>query len=152
LRTIVESLERQTPQDKTNLDGVFRDIVSTFPKRGLMVLISDLLGAEQETLRGLGMLRKAGHDVLVFHVLHDDELDFPFNDPTRFEGLESDAHLTCNPRALREGYLEALQRFLERVRKTTAAQKIDYMLVKSSDAPDAALARFLHARMAHHAH
>jgi hypothetical protein len=114
-----------------------------------MVLISDLLGAEEETLRGLGMLRKAGHDVLVFHVLHDEELEFPFSDPTRFEGLESDAQLTCNPRALREGYLEALNRFLERVRKATAGYKIDYMLVRSSDAPDAALAKFLHARMAH---
>jgi uncharacterized protein (DUF58 family) len=149
LTTIVDSLERQSPRDKTDLDHIFREIVTAYPKRGLMVLISDLLGAEEETLRGLGMLRKAGHDVLVFHVLHDEELEFPFSDPTRFEGLESDSQLTCNPRALREGYLEALNRFLERVRKATAGYKIDYMLVRSSDAPDAALAKFLHARMAH---
>ena len=46
--------------------------------------------------------------MLVFHVLDDDELDFPFNGPTRFEGLETADQLRCNPRALREGYLAAL--------------------------------------------
>ena len=57
--------------------------------------------------KGLKLLRQHGHDVLVFHVLDDDELDFPFNGPTRFEGLELDEHLNCNPRALREGYLRS---------------------------------------------
>ena len=83
-----------------------------------MILLSDLLGAEESSLRGIDTLRRAGHDVMVLHILDDDELDFPFADPTRFEGLESDDHLTCNPRALREGYLEALERFLDRVRRS----------------------------------
>ena len=45
---------------------------------------------------------------MVFHVMDDDELDFPFKRPARFEGLETTDQLNCNPRALREGYLEAL--------------------------------------------
>ena len=71
----------------------------------MMVLISDLLVDAGRRSRGLRLLRQRGHDVLVLHVLDDDELDFPFAGPTRFEGLETDDHLTCNPRALREGYL-----------------------------------------------
>ena len=54
-----------------------------------MVLISDLLAERDGLFRGLKLLRSRGHDVLVFHVLDDDELDFPFNGPTRFEGLET---------------------------------------------------------------
>ena len=52
------------------------------------------------TIRGLRLLRQRGHDVLVFHVMDDDELDFPFSGPTRFEGLESIDYLNCNPTRL----------------------------------------------------
>ncbi len=147
LTDIVVSLENTQPAQKTNLDSVFRDVVQTFPRRGLMVLISDLLGAEDSSLRGVDTLRRAGHDVMVLHVLDDDELDFPFADPTRFEGLETSDHLTCNPRALREGYLQALERFLDHVRRACAASKSDYLLVRTSDAPDAVLAKLLSDRM-----
>jgi uncharacterized protein (DUF58 family) len=99
LQDILVSLEESQPKEKTELSQVFKDIVQTFPKRGVMVLISDLLGAEESIVRGIATLRKAGHDVIVLHVLDDDEVDFPFSDPTRFEGLEVDDHLTCNPRA-----------------------------------------------------
>lgn len=147
LKDILSSLESTIPADKTNLDSVFRDVVQTFPKRGLMILISDLLGAEESSLRGIDTLRRAGHDVMVLHILDDDELDFPFADPTRFEGLESDDHLTCNPKALREGYLQALERFLDRVRRSCAASKSDYLLIRTSDAPDAVLSKILSDRL-----
>ncbi len=147
LTDILASLENSQPREKTNLDTLFRDVVQTFPKRGLMILLSDLLGAEESTLRGIDVLRRAGHDVMVLHILDDDEIDFPFADPTRFEGLESDDHLTCNPRALREGYLEALERFLDRVRRACAASKSDYLLIRTSDAPEVVLSKILSDRM-----
>ena len=75
----------------------------------MMILISDLLADRAGLVRGLKLLRQRGHDVMVFHVMDDDELDFPFTGPTRFEGLETADQLTCNPRALRAGYLEALR-------------------------------------------
>ncbi|MCC6510972.1 MAG: DUF58 domain-containing protein [Pirellulaceae bacterium] len=147
LNAILASLEDTKPAEKTDLDSIFKGIVEIFPKRGLMVLISDLLGAEESTLRGIDSLRRAGHDVMVLHVLDDDELDFPFADPTRFEGLETSDTLTCNPRALREGYLEALERFLDRVRRACAASKSDYLLIRPSQSPDAVLAKILNQRM-----
>ncbi|MGN6135193.1 MAG: DUF58 domain-containing protein, partial [Aureliella sp.] len=143
LNAILTSLGETEPADKTDLDAIFKEVVELFPKRGLMVLISDLLGAEESTLRGIDTLRRAGHDVMVLHILDDDELDFPFADPTRFEGLETADTLTCNPRALREGYLEALERFLDRVRRACAASKSDYLLMRPSQSPDAVLARIL---------
>jgi hypothetical protein len=115
-----------------------------------MILISDLLADPAATLKGLRLLRQRGHDVLVFHVMDDDELEFPFNGPVRFEGLESDATLTCNPRALREGYLEALQEFLDEMRHTCAQNTIDYQLVRTSDPLDAVLAKFLSNRLGMH--
>ncbi len=147
LTDLLVSLENTQPAEKTDLGTVFKDVVQTFPRRGLMVLISDLLGAEESCLKGIETLRRAGHDVMVLHVLDDDELDFPFADPTRFEGLEDAAHLNCNPRALREGYLQALEGFLDRVRRACAGSKSDYLLIRTSDAPDAVLAKILNDRM-----
>ena len=147
LNDVLVSLENAAPAEKTDLTGVFREVLQAFPKRGLMVLLSDLLGAEASVTKGIETLRRSGHDVMVLHIMDDDELDFPFSDPTRFEGLEQADHLTCNPRALREGYLQALEKFLDRVRRACAASKTDYLLVRTSDAPDAVLAKVLSDRM-----
>jgi uncharacterized protein (DUF58 family) len=149
LQSIYKALESSPVSEKTNLTKVFKEILETYPKRSLMVIASDFLGSEKETLKGLTALRSAGHDILVFHILDDDELDFPFNDPTRFEGMESIDTLTCNPRALREGYLESLQRFLDRVRHACASARIDYQLIRTSRSVDATLTAYLSARMAH---
>jgi hypothetical protein len=70
-------------------------------------------------------------------------LDFPFARPSRFEGLETDDHVTCNPRALREGYLAALNQYLETIRHNCARDNIDYQLIRTSTPLDAALTAFL---------
>ena len=146
LTTIVRALETKEPRDKTQLYGVLARIAETYPRRGMVILISDLLVDPADALRGLRLLRQLGHDVLVLHVMDDDELDFPFARPARFEGLESADHLTCNPRALREGYLAALDRFLETVRHGCARDNIDYALIRTSMSLDAALTAFLSHR------
>jgi glycine/D-amino acid oxidase-like deaminating enzyme len=115
-----------------------------------MVLLSDLFVDADDLLRGLRRLRQRGHDVLVLHVLDDDELDFPFSGPTRFEGLETDQQLSCNPRALRQGYLDALESFLATVRRGCARDRIDYALVRTSEPLDAALVAFLSQRNHRH--
>jgi uncharacterized protein (DUF58 family) len=146
LTTIVRALETKEPRDKTQLYDVLARVAETYPRRGMTVLISDLLVDPHDALRGLRLLRQLGHDVLVLHLLDDDELDFPFARPARFEGLESADHLTCNPRALREGYLEALDQFLAAVRHGCARDNIDYALVRTSMPLDAALTAFLKHR------
>ncbi len=139
-------LDISEPKEKTDLYAVFRKAADIDSRRGMVVVVSDLLAERDGMLRGLRLLRQRGHDVLVFHVLHDDELDFTFSGPTRFEGLESLDHLNCNPRALRDGYLEALQHYLEEVRHGCARNKIDYTLVRTSDHLDAVLSAFLAKR------
>ena len=125
---------------------ILRGAAEAYPRRGMMVLISDLLVERPGLIKGLKLLRQRGHDVLVFHVLDDDELDFPFAGPTRFEGLEMPDHLTCNPRALREGYLAALNAYLEEIRRDCSQNGVDYTLVRTSDPLDAVLAHFISAR------
>lgn len=148
LASIVQTLDANRPQSKTDPGNVLRLIAEENYRRGLIVVVSDLLGDPASTLRGLRLLRQRGHDVLVLHVMDDDELDFPFDGPTRFEGLELPAHLNCNPRALREGYLEAVEKFVSTLRHGCARDAVDYELIRTSQPMDAALAAFLSRRLA----
>jgi uncharacterized protein (DUF58 family) len=148
--SIVDSLSVTEPQDKTEMYSILRSAAEGLPRRGMIVLVSDLLADAGATLKGLKLLRQRGHDVLVFHVMDDDELDFPFSGPTRFDGLETLDHLNCNPRALREGYLEALNAFLEEIRRGCARNVIDYALIRTSQSLDAALATYLSSRLGMH--
>lgn len=112
-----------------------------------MILISDLLVERAGLFRGIKLLRQQGHDVIVFHVMDDQELDFSFNGPTRFEGLELPEHLACNPRALRDGYIEALNAYLAEVRHGCSQDGVDYVLLRTSQSLDAVLAAFLSLRL-----
>lgn len=148
LESIIRALQQQEPRDKTDLGAVLRDAAERWPRRGMVVLLSDLLAPREGLDRGLALLHQQGHDVVVLHVLDDDEVEFPFEGTTRFEGLESADHLTCNPRALRQGYLEGLRAFLHDVRQCCARRDADYALLRTGDPLDAALATFLHRRAA----
>jgi hypothetical protein len=114
----------------------------------MVVIISDFLADREPLLKGVEMLRHRKHDVLAFHVLDDDELEFPFGGTTRFEGMEEMPNLVCDPRALRDGYLDALNEYLTEVRRGLTRIGVDYIQVRTSDYLDAVLSKFVTARMA----
>jgi len=150
LQSVIESLSVTEPRDKTDMQSIFRNVAESYPRRGMVVVVSDLLTDPKALLKGLKLLRRQGHDVMVFHIMDDDELDFPFTGPTRFDGLESADYLNCNPRALREGYLEAVNEFLDEVRRGCAHNTVDYALIRTSEPLDAALATYLSTRLGMH--
>ena len=150
INSIIQALEISTPRKKTDLYQILRHAAESYPRRGMMMVVSDLLVDLEGLFRGLKLLRSRGHDIMMFHVLDDDELDFPFSGPTRFEGLELPQHLNCNPRALREGYLAALGTYLEEVRRGCVRNNVDYALLRTSQPLDAALAAYLSNRLGMH--
>ena len=143
LLTVLESLGTD---GRTDLLHVAKEVAQSIPRRGLVVLFSDLLGVDR-LVEGLRVLRQRGHDVAIFHVLHDHELDFEFSGATRFEGgwRRSPFSIAIHVQ-LREGYLEALTEFLEQTRKACGRLSIEYMAVRTSDPLDAVLAKFLATR------
>jgi len=152
LDSVIQALDASAPRNRTSVYGILRTAAESYPRRGLMMLVSDLLVEREGLFRGLRLLRSRGHDVLVFHVMDDDELDFPFSGPTRFDGLELGRQLSCNPRALRAGYLTALSAYLEEVRRGCAANHVDYALLRTSQPLDAALVSYLSKRAASQRH
>lgn len=146
LTSICEVLEAPRNAGAGDFHRVLRSVAESLPKRGMVVIVSDLLGDRDGIFAGLQLLRTRGHDLAIVHVLDDDEIDFRFEGATRFEGLELPAHLACNPRALRDGYLAAVEAFLGEVRQRAAAVRCDYALVRTGEPLDAALVRFLSRR------
>jgi uncharacterized protein (DUF58 family) len=146
LKLLLHELEQTTPDDKTDLADVFPKLAAQIQRRGLVVLVSDLFLDLNTLKRTLEQFRLRRHEVIVFHVMHDDELTFPFQDNTLFRGLEEAVQLHTEPRALRRSYLEAVDRFLAEVRKICAGQGIDHLLLNTKDPLDAALAAYLSFR------
>lgn len=145
--TAVADLLRSEPGGReSDIGAAASAAAAQLPRRGLVVLTSDLFTDPAGLDRGLRQLHLKGHDLIVLHVLDDDELDFPFNRAARFEGLESTQQLACNPRALQKGYLEAMDRFLNETRRICLANRADYQLVRTSAPFDAVLTALLSRR------
>jgi len=147
LRAILHAINVVQPARKFDFTKTLSQLIDREPKRGLIVIISDLLAERSSVLHALRQLRRRRHDVIVFHVLHDDELDFPFDGPTRFEGMETDSSLNCDPRALREDFIRAMQEYIAELGRECARTSIDYRLCRTSRPIEALLAELLHERM-----
>lgn len=147
LQAILAAMAQQQPAHKTGTDDILRQLAEEQAQRGMIVLISDLFVERSGLFRGLRLLRHRGHDVLVFQVLDDQELDFRYAGMTRFEGLEQTGNLLCEPHSLREGYLDAMRTFLDDVRRFCAANTVDFQTIRTSQHLDAALAHYLNHRI-----
>lgn len=145
-KQLLHALATTRPDERTDVADVFARLARQVPRRGVVALISDLLMPLDDFARAVAQFRLRRHELIVFQVLHSDELRFPFEDLTLFQGLETDGRLQTEPRALRKSYLEALERHLAGVRKTCAAAGVDHLLLDTSQSLEAALAGYLHFR------
>jgi uncharacterized protein (DUF58 family) len=143
LKQLVHELENTDPDTRTDVAAVFSQLAEQIRQRGMVVLISDLFADQAVLGEALQGFRIRGHEVVVFHVMHEDELDFPFQDNTLFRGLEIDRELLTEPRALRKAYLESKDRFVAQVRNRCATLGIDYVLMSTAEPIDAALSSYL---------
>jgi uncharacterized protein (DUF58 family) len=143
LKRMLHELELVAPDEQTDISSIFPELARQIRKRGLIVLVSDLFVDLPTLAESLRQFRLRKHEVVVFHVLHADELTFPFQDNTLFRGLETEQQLHAEPRALRNSYLEVLQDYLVKVRKLCSTSGIDYIQMSTDDPLDAALAGYL---------
>ncbi len=146
LRALVAQLERALLERASGSDVLTRDLHSKLRRRSVVVLISDLLMDTDALLRTLDRMRHERHEVIVMHVLDEDEREFRFQQHTRFEGLESASHLTVDPQSLRRAYLEELAKFLTRIRGECLNRQVDFVELTTTQPLDVALRRYLAMR------
>jgi uncharacterized protein (DUF58 family) len=140
---ILREMENRTPEGKTQAGRVLQEMAAGLKRRGLIVLISDLLDDSREVIKGFKQLRSRGNDILVFQVLDRDELNFPFTEPLLLRDMEEDLQIRVDPLAARAAYLKAIQSLIAEYRGACAAQRIDYALLDTSVSLDQALVRYL---------
>jgi uncharacterized protein (DUF58 family) len=143
LFAILKELEDSITRGETSSGPVLQELAGSLKRRGFIILISDLLDKPEEVMRGLKQLRSKGNDVMVFHLLDRDELEFPFEQPTLFIDLEEDMKLLTNPQDVRPAYLNSMNSLIEGYRQSCASYLIDYSLFNTSTGLDRALVRYL---------
>jgi uncharacterized protein (DUF58 family) len=143
LYAILKELEDRKPQGETSAASVLQELAASLKKRGLVILISDLLEKESEVVRGLKQLRSRGSDIMVFHLLDRDELQFPFKEPSLFHDLEEDLKLQADPQTIRSAYLDTIHSLIDAYKQACASYHIDYSLFDTSVGLDRALIRYL---------
>ncbi|MBP1731261.1 MAG: hypothetical protein H6Q55_1690 [Deltaproteobacteria bacterium] len=143
LMAILKALEERKPRGETSAGSILQELATSFGRRGLVIVISDLLDRSEEVVKGLKQLHSRGTDCLVFQVLDKDELEFPFEDPTLFRDLEEDLKLLADPQAIRSAYLDRLHALVGEYKDACRRYLIDYNLFDTSTPLDKALVRYL---------
>lgn len=145
-RNLIETLAGLVPDGKSGIGVVFDEIASRLRQRSLVAVFSDLIDDTTGVLRGLQHMAHRGHDVILFHVMDSDELEFPFEKMTRFEGMEDMERLLLDPKAVREAYLAEVGAFRSQVMATCLASRMDYVPLDTSAPLDKALSAWLARR------
>ena len=146
LKLIFSELEKAEPDKTTDVADPFFSLAAKIRKRGMVVLFSDLFIDPSDLANALNQFRLRRHEVVVFHVMHHDELEFPFEENTLFKGLEVDAQLYTEPRALRQSYLQAVERYMTKVRKVCSKMGVDHVLMDTSKPLSSVLSSYLNYR------
>lgn len=146
LRALLVSLDRLQLGRETDVAKPLHQLADSLTKRGLVVLISDLLDDAEAVVRGLKHFQYRGTDVIVFHILDPDELHFPFSRASRFEDLETADEVMAVPEHVRAHYLTQIENLIDRYRRELGAARIDYTLLSTDQPLDLALLSYLSTR------
>ena len=146
LDVILKTLGSVEPQGRTRLGPVLHELAERVKRRGLIVLCSDLMDKPAEVLSGLQHFRHRNHEVIVFHVLDPDEVDFPYTDTATFVDLESGERLTTEPWEIARRYREKFDAWSGHYARACREQRIDYVPLDTRTPFDRALLAYLEKR------
>ena len=146
LRAVLLALERLKMGTRTNVAKPLNDLASAVRKRGMVVLISDLLDDPAQVLEGLKHFRYRGTDVIVFQVLDPDELKFPFEQAARFRDMETEEEVMAVPGSVRADYIARIEGLIQFYRRELQLAGIDYCLLETSQPLELGLMSYLMTR------
>jgi uncharacterized protein (DUF58 family) len=146
LRAVLLALERLKIGARTDVAKPLHDLAAAVRKRGLVVLVSDLLDDPARVLDGLKHFRYRGTDVIVFHILDPYELEFPFEQAARFRDMETADEVMAVPRSVRRDYMDRMQELIGTYKRELGLVGIDYCLLDTSKPLELGLMSYLMTR------
>ncbi|MCA9155159.1 MAG: DUF58 domain-containing protein [Pirellulaceae bacterium] len=148
LGNVLSHLSRLKPTGPTDVARSLDQIAAMLRHRSLVMLFSDLLAEPEPVIRSLRRLRHGGHDVILFHVMDEAEVHFPFSGMIEFEDPESDDRVQVDANSYRNDYLAEVQAFRENYRRECFSIGVDYVPLDTSMQFDKALMEYLLNRRA----
>jgi len=146
LRAMIDGLTVVQPSSKTDTGIALHAMAEMLKRRGLIVIISDLMDEPDSVIKGLAHFKQRRHDVIVFHVLDDYELNFPFEKVGEFLDMETGERVRVAPKEIKEEYTKEFTEFLETYRRACFENGIDYVTINTNIPPEVFLAAYLTRR------
>ena len=143
LATMLAVLANLRPSGRTDVAGCLHQLAAMIRNRSLVLLFSDLLTDPAPVLESLHHLRHRGNEIILFHILDEAEVHFPFDGVIEFEDVEEHDKLTLDARGMREDYLQAVGEFRRRYQAECAKANIDFVPMDTSVSFDKALMEYL---------
>lgn len=147
LNRILEHIEACSPSGDKDILALLKFAQDRINQRSLVVLFSDFLVDLDALLPKIKILKSHGHDLMVFQILHPDELEFPFNRFYRFESMEDSRNVTADGKSIRALYMEALLEHQDRLEKAMLKIGVDFQTVRTDAAPARVLGQCLNGPM-----
>ena len=144
---LLSSLEKVEPGARTRISPALHHIAERVKRRGLVVLISDLMDRPEDVLMGLKHFRHRGHEVIVFHLLDPREMDLDYRDEVEFQDMETDRKLRVEPAFLKEEYSQNIRNWIDTLDRECKSHQIDYNLLSTHTPFDQALTAYLNKRI-----
>lgn len=147
LLRILQMLEATQPGGETSLAPLWHELAAhQFRRRGMVVVLSDCFDDVEKLIAALKHFRHRKHEVILFHVLAPEEIDFPFGRMTRFDSLETSAKLMADPARLRRDYRTRFEAFCRTLRERARGAGVDYHLLRTDEPVERALGLYLTKR------
>jgi len=143
LQILITELENSIPGTDTDVGSVLHAMADRIKRRGLIIIISDLLDAPEKIISGLRHFRHGGHEVLVFHLLDQMERNFEFSGDIVFHDLESEEKIRTDPWFIKKEYQQNFNLYLDFIQKQCRENRIDYKLIETKTSLDVALIEYL---------
>jgi uncharacterized protein (DUF58 family) len=147
LLRLLNTLEQTQPGGETSMAPIWHELAGQLRRRGLVVILSDCFDSLPALMRALRHFRFCKHEVLLFHILAPEEIEFPFRKWTQFRNLEvRDNKLLVDPQQLRKEYLKNFQTFCKDLRDQVGRMQVDYHMLRTDEPVDKALGLYLTKR------
>ncbi len=143
---VLHTLDRAKGERPGNLVAPLTKLAEHFKRRGILLLISDFYEEPDTILDALKPLRFLGNDIIVFHVLDRQELEFSYDEASSFQDLESGEQVPVVPDSFRQQYRALIREHIDKLQHKFSEQRIDYALLNTSEPLDRALFSYLSSR------
>jgi uncharacterized protein (DUF58 family) len=140
---ILHGLASIAPDGTTQISDVLGGLSERLPGRSMLILVSDFLAPNQDLYKSLKLLSSRGIEVILFHVLHPDEINLPFEGDIVFESLEDDSIVGLDPQDIRDEYQKSIQEQINIFQKDCHGLGVDYIFQDTSGSLDKALSYYL---------